>query len=390
MQLFNSCCEEVLFLSKHIKKELKRKNMATNLLEKIQNSEKDIEYHRPTLSKEELQTVLDCLVDDLVDSGSVVEKFEKEIKSTFSHRNVISVNSLFSAYHLSLLSLGVSPEDRVILSAFAPLPAYYAILLLGAKPVPVDLGKASFHMDPVLFQKIVRDTLPRVILLDHTYGALIDSKLYSSTEIPIIEDYSEALGADSQSIAVGKQGQIGIFGLSPTHVITTGNGAIITTQVDTIAEMVRNLKYPPNPKKKSPAPIRYDYNMLDFQAAIGVEQISKLGVIIERKRKIAQIYLQALLTAGHETFFRNVGEDQYNRFPVVIKKSPEEVERYFKSLRIGIDKTTPEPIFKLLELPGSEFPNAERLFQRGHCIPIYPNLTRDNVSRIANSLKGLY
>jgi len=129
---------------------------------------------------------------------------------------------------------------------------------------------------------------------------------------------------------------------------------------------------------------------LDFQAAIGIEQISKLGHIIDRKRKIAQVYLQALLSTGHETFFKNVGEDQFNRFPVIIKKSSDEVERYFKSLLIGTEKPSHEPIYKLLELSGSEFPNAERIFQRGHCMPIYPNLTRDNVSRIANSLKGLY
>lgn len=363
--------------------------MAVNTLEKLQNSQKDIEYHRPTLSKEELQTVLDCLVDDLMDSGSVVEKFEKEIKSTFSHKHVISLNSLFSAYHLSLMSLGVSREDIVVLSAFAPLPAYYATLMLDARPIPIDLGRGSFHMDVELFNEKVKTLHPKVVIFDHTFGSLIDIKMYDVGEIPVIEDYSEVLGADSSTIAVGKQGLIGIFGLTPTHVITTGNGAIITTQQDSHAEFIRNSKSP-GTKKKTPTQIRYDYNLLDFQAAIGIEQISKLGQIIERKRKIAQVYLQAMLSTGHETFFRNVGEDQFNRFPVIIKKSSDEVERYFKSLLIGIEKPAPEPIYKLQEIAGSEFPNAERIFQRGHCIPIYPNLTRDNVSRIANSLKGLY
>ena len=364
--------------------------MASNVLEKLNTSKKDIEYHRPTLSKEELQTVLDCLVDDLVDTGSIVDKFEKEFKSTFTYKNVISVNSLFSAYHLAFLSLGISENDKIILSSIAPLPAFYAILMVKAIPCPIDLGKSSFQMDADLLKNKIAELNPKLIIFDHTFGSLIDISKYNINDIHIIEDFSEVLGADPDNIQVGKQGNIGICGLASSHVITTGNGAIITTNNDSIAESIRNSKYSLNPKKKSPATIRYDYNMLDFQAAIGIEQISKIGLIIERKKKIAQVYLQALLSTSHETFFKNVGEDQFNRFPIIVKKPFEEVERYFKSLLIGIEKTSTDPIYKLLELQSSDFPNSERLYQRGHCIPIYPNLTKDNVSRIANSIKGLY
>ncbi len=364
--------------------------MASNALEKFNASKRNIEYHRPTFSKEELQTVLDCLVDDLVDTGSVVDKFEKEFKSTFSHKNVISVNSLFSAYHLSLLALGIKDDDNVLLSPFAPLSAYYAILLLRANPCIVDLGKSSFHMDVESFNKKVDEIQPKTIIFDHTFGCLVNLKNYDCKEIPIIEDYSETVGADSDTIQVGKQGIIGICGLASTHVITTGNGAVISTLNDSLAEFIRNSKINLNQKKKSPSLIRYDYNMLDFQAAMGIEQISKLGIIIERKKKIAQVYLQAVLSTSHETFFKNASEDQFNRFPIIIKKPYEEVERYFKSLLIGTEKTAGEPLFKEMGLSGSEFPNSERLYQRGHCIPIYPNLTKDNVSRIANSIKGLY
>jgi len=364
--------------------------MASNVLEKLNSSKKNIEYHRPTLSKEELQTVLDCLVDDLMDTGSVVEKFEKDFKSTFSLKNVISVNSLFSAYHLSFLSLGISENDTILLSAYSPMPAFYAALMLKANPYIVDLGKSSFHMDIDTFNRKVEELNPKVVLFDHTFGCLISFSKYDTKNIPSIEDYSEVVGADSESIQIGKQGTIGICGLSSTHVITTGNGALITTSNEAINEFIRNAKYSAAPKKRPTSGIKYDYNMLDFQAAIGIEQISKLGLIIERKKKIAQVYLQAVLSSSHETFFKNAAEDQFNRFPIIVKKSFEEVERYFKSLLIGTERTTQDPLYKFLDLQSADFPNAERLYQRGHCIPIYPNLTKDNVSRIANSIKGLY
>ncbi|MDX1957963.1 MAG: DegT/DnrJ/EryC1/StrS aminotransferase family protein [Leptospiraceae bacterium] len=355
----------------------------------IASTHKQIEYHKPTFSKEELQIVLDCLVDDLVGSGTVVEKFEKDFKSTFKLRQVISTNSLFSAYHLSLLSLGVTEGDSILLSSYAPHEAIDAIMLLRANPVVVDLGKSSFGMDEEDFHKKLKQFNPKVILFDHTFGSVVNLKNYQTEGIHTIEDYSEALGADSEEIPVGKQGTISICGLSSMNVITTGNGAVINTQNDSIAEAIRSYKYSPVLRKKGQK-IRFDYNLLDIHAAIGIEQISKLGVIIERKKKIAQVYLQAVLSASHETYFNKSGIDQYNRFPIVFSKPFDEVLRYFKSLLIGTERTSTEPIHRIFELPNQDFPNSERLFQRGHCIPIYPNLTRDNVSRIASSIKGIY
>lgn len=361
-----------------------------NTAEKI-STKKSIEFHKPTLTKEELATVLDCLVDDLMDTGVIVEKFEKDFKSTFGLRNVISTNSLFSAYHLALLALGLERGDKALLSSFAPATAFYVLQMLGLEPVIVDLGRSSYHMDPENFAKQVREHSPKVILVDHCFGCLFDVKKYETGEIPIIEDYSEAIGADSEEIAVGKQGLISICGLASNHVITTGNGALLVTSNDSIAESIRSYKISKkyDPKKK-PSPLRFDYNLLDFQAAIGIEQITKLGIIIERKKKIAQVYLQAVLSGGHESFFKRASEDQFNRFPILFNKNYDEVDRYFKSLQIGTERTIQEPLHRVLGLATQDFPNAERLFQRGHCLPIYPNLTKDNVSRIANSIKALY
>jgi perosamine synthetase len=362
-----------------------------HIAEKLTAKNQNIEFSRPTLSKEELETVLDCLVDDLVSTGIIVDRFEKDMKSTFKFKNVVSVNTLSSAYHLSLLALDIQENDNIIISPFASHSAFDAILMLKAKPVLVDLGKSSFHFDIEEFKNRVAEVSPKAILIDHTFGCLFDIKKYLSTEntIPVIEDFSEVLGADSEEIPIGKQGLISICGMSPQHVITTGSGAIIVSSNDTIADKIRFLKTGPK-EKRSPNEPKYDFNLLDFQAAIGIEQISKLGVLIDRKKRIAQIYLQAVLASTHETFFKNAAGDQFNRFPIIINKPIEEVGHYFKSLQIGIDRTAKNPLHKILELEASKFPNSERLYQRGICIPIYPNLTKDNVNRIAKSIKGIY
>ena len=361
--------------------------MSLELLERSQKKKQDIKFQKPTLSREDLENVLECLIEEHLSTGEIVDRFEKVFGSTFKFKNTVSVNSLTSAYHLSLLALGVGQGDRVILSSFASHNALDAVLLVGAQPVVVDLARDSFHMDSELFHFLAEKFSPKVAILDHNFGCLTSRTPYQREGLLYIEDFSEAIGADSNSIEVGKQGDISVCALSVNQVITTGNGAMICTADKDMAKGIRSRKLGFGDRDGSP---KFDYNLIDYQAALGMEQLSKLGVLIDRKRKIAQIYLQAVKTAGQATWFNNPNEDQFNRFPVIISNPFDEVERYFNSLQIETHKTTIEPLHRVMDLPGSDFSNAERLFQRGHCIPIYPNLTRENILRISGSLKGIY
>lgn len=363
--------------------------MALALVGKSSSKNKNIEFNKPTLSKEELQRVLDCLAEDKLFTGGIVEEFEKEFKSTFGRKNAISVNSLTSAYHLALSAIGIKESDTIILSTIAPLCALDAILMLKAKPVPVDIGKNSFHISAEDLERKIAENDPKAILMDHSFGCLFDSKNYTLGDIPLIEDFSEALGANSDTISVGRQGIISVCGFSENHIITTGNGAIIVTENDKLASIIRSYKTG-GTGKRNPTEPKYDYNLIDFQAAIGIEQLSKLGVLNERKKKIASVFLQSVMASQHETYFKNAKEDQFNRFPVLFGRPFEEVQRYFKSIHIGIEKITSEPIHHILGYANSEFPNGERLFQKGHCLPIYPNLTRDNINRISSSIRGIF
>lgn len=363
--------------------------MSLELLEKSQKN-RGIEYHKPTLSREELQRVLECLVADQLSSGTIVEKFEKVFSSTFGVKNAISTNNLTSAYHLSLLALGVGEGDKVAISTFAPLSALDAIFLIKAEPIVVDLGKHSFHMDPAGLKNSISANSVKAIILDHAMGCIFDIHSYEISGIPVIEDISEAIGAESETIRVGKQGTISVCGLNVNQVITTGNGAMISTEDSKIANLIRSFKSGnPAVKRKNQEP-KFDYNLIDYQAAIGIEQLSKIGILIERKRKIAQVYLSSVSHSNIETYFKAPLEDTFNRFTIVCPGEYEEVERYFKSIQIGTEQVASEPIHHILELPNNDFPNGERLFQRGHSIPIYPNLTKDNVQRISTAIRRIY
>ncbi len=350
----------------------------------------DIEFHKPTLSREDLKGVLECLVLEHLSTGEIVERFEKAFGHTFKYKHTISVNSLTAAYHLAFLGMGVGENDSVLLSSFSPVAALDAIFFLRAKPILVDIGKNSFHPDLEVLQAKLTEFNPKVMLIDHAFGSIFDVSKLNLGETLLIEDFTDVIGATSEKTAVGKQGTLGICGLSAENLITTGNGAMIVTQNTKLAEAIRTQKTDNSTKRSLGFP-KFDYSLIDYQAALGIEQLSKLGVILERQRKIAIAYLQAVQSSRLETYFSNPSEDTFQKFPVLVPgQSYEEVERYFKSIRVGTKRVVEEPLHHILEENNSQFPNAERLFQKGHLLPIYPNLTKDNVQRIATSLRRIY
>jgi dTDP-4-amino-4,6-dideoxygalactose transaminase len=269
------------------------------------------------------------------------------------------------------------------------LEALDAIYLVGATPIPVDIGRKSFLPDVEKVNEIIQNESPKLFILDHPFGGIHSVNRYSLGDTLILEDITEALGWGETSIPVGKQGQIAVCGLSFENTITTGSGAFLLTEDSKIHETILEKK---SRTLRKPGIAKLDCNLIDYQAALGIEQIGKLGVLVERKRKIAQVYLQSVSqTLEIETYFSAPEEDSFSRFPILIPKlAYEEANRYFRSLQIGTHRIHEEPIHKILSLESSQFLNAERLFQRGHCLPLYPNLTKDNIQRIATSLRRIY
>ncbi|MCR9141702.1 MAG: DegT/DnrJ/EryC1/StrS family aminotransferase [bacterium] len=363
---------------------------------------KPIEAHRPTLSKRELESVLDCLIQDRLGQGDITRRFERSFANAFGYKHVLAVNSLAAAYHLSYLALGVQKDAPVLMSAIAPLQALDGARYAGAAPLLVDADRGSFHPNAeVVYEKLemLRDTTaaqsgddnsasPAAFVMDHTFGSVspIDATEVQNRGAKIIEDFTGLVGSDQQGEYFGKSGNLAVCGLSEYDLLTTGNGAVIVTQDPKLYKILHSLRYG---AKRAEGSIAYDYGLEDFQAAMGLDQLSRLGVTLARRKKIAQKYLETLRTTRHEAYFKHAGVDGYLRFPVLINKSHDEVLRYFASLQIGVGRAIESPLHHILGLARLEYPNAERIYQKSVSIPIYPGLTANNVERIAMSLRGL-
>lgn len=357
-----------------------------------------IEAHRPTLSRQELESVLDCLIQDRLGQGDITRRFERSFASAFGYKHVLAVNSLAAAYHLSYLALGLAENQQTpaLMSALAPIQALDGAHYASGAPELVDVDRGSFHPNPetvyerldLLRETAGENTPSAVFVMDHSFGSVspLSADEISARGARIIEDFTGLVGSEMDGEYFGKRGHLAVCGLSEYDLLTTGNGAVIVTQDPKLYKVLHSLRYGAKRKEGS---IAFDYGLEDFQAAMGLDQLSRLGVTLTRRKKIATKYLETLRTTKHEAYFHTPGVDGYLRFPVVINKSHDEVERYFASLQIGVERAVTTPLHHILGKARLEYPNAERIYQKSVAIPIYPGLTANNVERIAMSLRGL-
>lgn len=368
--------------------------MAIATLYRTEKKIKPIEAHRPTLTKHELVSVLDCLIHDQIGSGTTVERFEKSVASTFKYRHVLAVNSLASGYHLAFLALGIGKDDTVLMSAAGPVQACDGARYTGASVQLMDLDRNSFHVSMERTAETVEKftaehgKAPAAIVMDHSFGSPspLNVDYFKEKDIKIVEDFTSMVGHESDGVYSGNAGSISVCGLSEYDLLTTGNGSLIVTADSKLFGKLASLRYG---TKRSENLVAYDYRLEDFQAAMGLDQLSRLGVNLARRRRIAQKYLETLSSTKHETYFQSPGRDCYLKFPVLINRSHDEVFRYFRSLQIGVERAVEFPLHALMGLQRMEYPNTERLYQKAVAIPIYPALTANNVERVASSLRGL-
>ena len=360
-----------------------------------ESKNKPIPANLPTLSKKEIEAVLDCLIADQLSQGSITKNFEHNFSSTFDYKHSLAVNSLTAAYHLSFLALDLKAGDHVILSALSSEAACDAARYLSATVHLVDITRDSFHPEQEwileLISKLKKELAPGAkicYVADHSLGASLPYTLASIKEAGavLVEDFTSMLGTQHEDGYFGKAGHLSVCGFSQYDLLTVGNGAMIVTNDSQLYKKIRSLRYG---GKREPNALAYDYRLGDFQTAIGLNQIHRLGIALARRKKIARRYLEALRSTKHSTYFKNPELDTYLCFPICMNKDPNEVWHYFRSLQIGVFKVTSTPLHHLLGLAPLQFPNTERLFRRSICVPLYPNLSLASIERICNAVLSI-
>jgi len=269
---------------------------------------------RPYVGKEEEQAVIQSLRSGWLSQGPRVAEFEKQFAQYVGARHAIAVSSCTTALHLAFIGAGIGPGQEVLCPSLSFIATANSIRYVGAEPVFVDIDPATFNLDP---NKIEAAITPRTkaILAVHQIGlpAAIDeiNEIARRYNLLVIEDAACAIGSVYKGKRVGMpHAWMACFSFHPRKILTTGEGGMITTNDDKVAERLRPLRQHAmtvsdvarhNAKSvvlESYDEVGYNFRMTDMQAAIGLVQLSRVEGFIERRRAFAARYTKELAKLG--------------------------------------------------------------------------------------------
>lgn len=336
---------------------------------------------KPTITRKELEGVLDCLIAEQLRSGNIVKAFEQQLGEVLGIKHCCALSSLTSAYHLAFCALEIKAGDEVIIPSYFDAAPLAALGLTGARAVlaDVDDGSLSPSVDQIR-EKISPAT--RAVVIGHTFGFHCRIEELRELSVPIIEDISHALGTEIDEKPAGQGGEIAVASFAPSMMITTGNGAAILTNNSRHFALIRRLRG----GAESGGQIGYDYGMTDFQAAMGLSQTSRVRDFIRRRREIARVYYEAVKSTPHKTPLAYDDSFSYQSFPILFDAPAERVEKYWKKADVEIVKPIPVPLHGLMGMPSMVCPRSERLSKKLHTLPLYPTLTKKEIEKIASLL----
>lgn len=277
-------------------------NLSSNL------TTRQIPISLPVTGEEEWHAAREPIMSGWLTAGPKVREFEKMFAERHGVKHALAVTSATTALHLALIALGVKEGDEVIVPAFTWVSTANVVLYCGAKVVFVDVDPNTFNLDTKkLKEKISSKT--KAIIPVHLFGlcADMDEIKKIAGNIPLIEDGACAAGSAYKGTSAGALGTIGCFSFHPRKSITTGEGGMLTTQDDQIADVLSMLRnhgasISEEQRHHGPKPyilpdfnmLGYNYRMTDLQAAVGIAQLKKLDLFINERASWAEYYKNEL------------------------------------------------------------------------------------------------
>lgn len=330
--------------------------------------------------------------------GDEVTSFEKEFASYCEAKHCVALNSGTSALHLALLAAGVGPGDEVITSPNTFIATAEAIAYTGAKIVFADIDPRTANLDPAQAEAAVTPRT-KAILPVHLYGRPADmealQKIADAHELVLIEDAAQAHGARSRGRSVGTLGISAAFSFYPSKNLGAyGEAGALVTNDDHVAQYCRAARSHGEIRRYFHDFIGYNYRMEGFQGAILRVKLRHLSDWSARRKVIAQHYrekLKQLAVVLPQDDPRD--ECSYHLF-VIYVGNRDSVQAELKERGIGTAVHYPLPLhlqkaLAYLGYKAGDFPHAERACERALALPIFPELTAEQVEYVCDSLREI-
>lgn len=366
-----------------------------------------ISVNSPLLDGNEKKYLNECIDTGWISSeGPFIKRFEETFAARVGRKYGVAVCNGTVALDVAIDALGIGPGDEVIMPTFTIISCMSQIIRVGAKPVLVDSDPLTWNMDVTQIEaKITPST--KAIMVVHIYGLPVDIdpvlNIAQRHGLKVLEDAAEMHGQTYKGKPCGSFGDISTFSFYPNKHITTGEGGMIVTDNDQIAEdgrSLRNLCFQPHQRFVHER-LGWNLRMTNMQAALGVAQLERLDDFVTRKRAMGRLYTELLAeTSGIQLPLSTTdhAENIYWVFGVVLKDEIDfdaaEAMRRLAAKNIG---TRPffwpmheQPVLKKMGLfTGEKYPVSERMARRGFYLPSGMALTKEQIQQSAQALKEI-
>jgi dTDP-4-amino-4,6-dideoxygalactose transaminase len=364
----------------------------------------DLDY-----SEEEERAVLDVLRSRWLTMGAVTQQFEDDFARFLGVKHALAVSNATVALHLACLALGIGPGDEVIVPSLTFVATSNAVLYTGAQVRFADIvGLSELTISPQAVESQITPRTRAVIVMHYGgYPCQMESlcQVAARHGIAVIEDAAHAPGASVNGRPLGMWGDVGCFSFFSNKNLSTGEGGMLVTNRDDLAEKFRVLRshgmtsltwdrHHGHAYTYDVVALGYNYRIDEIRSALGLAQLRKLKANNARRKAITQQYWQLLSETGVGLPFSQAssGESSYHIFPVLL---PEGVDRkgFMDTLRsAGVQSSIHYPPIHQFSYyremySGVMLPLTEAAAAREVTLPLYPTMNQEQVATVVSAVK---
>jgi perosamine synthetase len=359
-----------------------------------------IAWWQPELGDAERERVLSVLVSNYINDGAVTEEFQSAIAKLVNAKFGVGVTSGTAAIYLSLVALGIGPEDEVIVPDITFIATANAVTMCGATPVLVDVDGQTLNISVEAMEAAMTAKTKAVVPV-HVSGRAADMeeilRVCGARGIPVVEDAAEALCSRHKARNLGTFGITGCFSFSPNKTITTGQGGVIVTSDEDVYQRLRALKDQGRPVRGTGGDdehptLGFNFKLTNLQAAVGLAQLEKLPARLERIRRTYHIYREELGTssgihllpfdtaAGEQPQWVDALADRRNELDAFLAANDAGCRRFWFPLH------TQKPYLK----SDLAFPNSVRVAKDAIWLPSAFQMTDEDVRHVCGLIRSFY
>jgi dTDP-4-amino-4,6-dideoxygalactose transaminase len=366
----------------------------------------DLDY-----GEEENQAVLEVLGRRWLTMGAVTQAFESQFASLTGARHALAVSNATLALHLACVALGIGAGDEVIVPSLTFVATSNAVLYTGAEVRFADvIGPEEFNISPEEIERLVTPRTKAIIVVHYAgYPCRMNEimEIARRHNLAVIEDVAHAPGAWLEGRALGTWGEIGCFSFFSNKNLSTGEGGMLVTQRDDLAEKLRLLRshgmtsltwdrHKGHAYTYDVVELGYNYRIDEIRSALGLVQLEKLNANNARRAAITASYWQQLPGAGKlpfQRYARQPGvEAAYHIFPYLLPEGSDRKGFMDRLRSAGVQTSIHYPPIHLFSyyrqrFPGISLPKTEHLAEREVTLPLYPGMDAQALEMVVEAVQ---